>query len=240
MLTANWSTFCLTGKATQSFVHFYPASPDISAPYVVRCKLEIFGTGLGESSVVLDGARLSQPDGVRLIDAFPALGEEEDRLAGLSVEIVSVQPRVNLGASACVVEIKNAERSIKFRPIGTGNESRNEGGLVVEDSFNTTSLVVVNAGKSAAKPRFDVLDCSQDGSPSSVELGEVGDIPGSSVRELSLDRVIARSAGTQECSWGALRSTVLFLERESVGPGACAYLLYRDARTGRPLSVMPV
>lgn len=238
MHVVNWITFCISGKGTQATVHFFPASPDLAAPYLVRCKLTLFGTGLSEKSVVLDGARLSQPDGVRLGDAFPFLNETQDKFYGLDVEITSLQPRVDLSASSCIIELKSAERALRFRPSRPSQGVPRTGGLCIRDPFNTTSLVMVNSGSEPVRPGLTLMDHDSNGKQKVSEIG-VDELAPGSVREVILKPIGSVDyPASQGGSAGLLRSMSVYLQ--DACQGLTTYLLYRDARHGRPLSVIPI
>jgi hypothetical protein len=99
---------------TKTLVHFYPATSGVSAPYNVICRVALFGKGFDRKTVALDGARLSQPDGVRLEDLFPGLGDTVNGVFGIEVEISTNQPRVDLGCSWCVVECVHGAHALRY------------------------------------------------------------------------------------------------------------------------------
>ena len=66
MQSVKWVSFGISNALTRTIVHFFPSEGGITAPFPATCALRIFGQGLIEKKVVIEGARLSHPDGVRV------------------------------------------------------------------------------------------------------------------------------------------------------------------------------
>src|SRR5690606_18742719 len=102
MNSMRWRGFFICNSVTRPYVHFFPHSANTTAPYPVVATITIFGAGLKTASVSLEGARLSQPDGVRLDAIFEDLATGVQGLPGIEVELHSNQRRVDMSASQVV------------------------------------------------------------------------------------------------------------------------------------------
>ena len=71
----SWVAPVVSSGLTRTVVHFFPAARGVASPYSVSCRLTLFGGGIERRSVVLEGARLNQPDGLFVDEAFPELPE---------------------------------------------------------------------------------------------------------------------------------------------------------------------
>ena len=103
MQSTSWLTFGVSGAVTRTAIHFFPASLGSGAPYPAQCHLSLL-VGQVRKSVQLDGARLGQPDGLWVEDAFPVL-REQGGLFGLEITVATSQPRVEVGASSGVMAL---------------------------------------------------------------------------------------------------------------------------------------
>jgi hypothetical protein len=63
--------------------------------------------------VVIEGARLGQPDGFPIDGLLD--GAREGALYGISVELQSVRHKVDLSSSVCITEMLRGSSSLKFR-----------------------------------------------------------------------------------------------------------------------------
>jgi hypothetical protein len=228
-------------------VHFFPFSGSVAAPYGTECRLTLFGSGVVERSVLLEGARLGQPDGLRLEDAFPEVGAHaEGALLGLQIDLESTQQRIDLSASGCFVEFLRpgggAAGALRFRPLRMTAESSGVGTkdgevaapcVVVADRFQTTSLVVVNRSAEPVIPfvrRPEVGAASRQGgvNPASVALPSVAP---RAVVEFEFDVATFGPAAEQECSWG--RCTTRALDVGPPSPGVAYFTLGRELEQRR-------
>lgn len=222
-----WFGFGASNALMKSTVHFFPSSGDVSAPYPATCRLTVFGQGRSSKTVALEGARLSQPDGVRCEDIFPELGDENSNFFGIELEITSPQPKLDLSASACVIELGTRSQSTRYAPLRVGeNAVTSQPTLLVKDALTTTSIVVVNA---SAEP----FDCDLG-----VTGASVREVPARSVEELAISDQVFDSVQPQQCSFGLLRARRGFIRAHAPLQGI--FVLYRDAVNKRPMSVMPL
>lgn len=236
MQTIKWIAFAVTDNLASTLVHFFPSAGAVTAPYPAQCKLSIFNNEIERRSVVLDGARVSQPDGVRLEDVFTFLRQARtDNLLGLEIELSSNSNRVNLDASKCVVDLAFKGRSSRYIPhcssLSMPSQRASAIGCVTKDSFSSTSLLVVNGSESLIKPA--VAAVSDDGSL--IDIVIEGVQPGD-ISETALDGPVYRGAQAIECSWGLLRARSLVV-RSAPQESVALYLVYRDVKTRRPISV---
>ena len=108
MYTVRWFGFGVSQALTKSVLHFFPTSANVSAPYPVQCKIEIFSSRFGKKSLVLDGARLHQPDGIKLEAAFPVLEDGAHPIFGICLELSAQAQRVDIRPSQAFVELITA------------------------------------------------------------------------------------------------------------------------------------
>lgn len=106
--------FCVSTSTIKSRVHFFPTAGVTSGPYSINCLLTLFGKGVERRTVMLDGGRLGQPDGIRLEDAFAALRGDASGLFGLEVRLSCSQGRVNLLSSQASIEVVSAQSAVLY------------------------------------------------------------------------------------------------------------------------------
>lgn len=106
--------FCVSTPTIKSRVHFFPTAGVTSGPYSINCLLTLFGKGVERRTVMLDGGRLGQPDGIRLEDAFAALRGDASGLFGLEVRLSCSQGRVNLLSSQASIEVVSAQSAVLY------------------------------------------------------------------------------------------------------------------------------
>ena len=238
MQSVTWISFSLSTAMTKSIVHFFPSAGSITAPYTAQCRLTLFGNGLEQSSVILEGARMSQPDGVRLSDAFPHTNEQTAGLYGLEIELTGSQPRLDLTHSSVVVEFRSKSNSVRFRPLCLnclpGTVGSSEDGVFVKDAFTSTSIVLLNNSSSSGKPDLGVRRIASDGEPYMLGI-PAPEIGSGQVIEVSIDDA-SLDTKPSECSWGITRAERLYCKnsRES---GVFGFVLHRDATTKQPINV---
>lgn len=149
--SVRWIGFGLSHSLARTVVHFFPSSNVVTAPYPVNTKIQVFSTGAGDHSVILEGARLHQPDGVRMEAAFPTLAQGTGTYAVL-VEITGTSQRIDLTASQCIVEIVTANGKIRYRPTEVSSKATSENpisAITYSDAFVKSSLVFVNTSHKA-------------------------------------------------------------------------------------------
>ena len=243
MQTVSWLTFISTSAITRTVVHFFPFSSGVSAPYGTDCRFTVFGGGLTTRAVVLDGARLGQPDGVRVDDVFPEVSSVGDgRLVGLQIDLECAQQRVDLSASGCVIEIARSEGgAVRFRPAQIEAAARTQDVtpplIACRDRFQSTSLVVVNRTGDPFSPLVRIRPVGArpwDGAVELISLSTPAVGP-DSVEEIPFDDVVWEEATRQECSWGESMSRALDLGGPP--PGVVMYACYREPEHRRPVSV---
>ena len=233
MQNIRWIGIGLSNALTKSIVHFYPAGANVSAPYPCNIKLSIFGAGIQKKSVALDGARLSQPDGVNLEAAFPQLQDGVPSFFGIMVELTSTQSRVDLSPSQCFIEICATGASIKYAPhiaredSKTGPSVYKPSGIVgIKDAFHRSSLVAVNAGSETIKID-STYACFLDGIlPETTLEAKLGD-----------DFFADVPSGNR--TWGEekLKSILIHTEVPDIFG---MYMVYRDSVSERPVSIVPI
>jgi hypothetical protein len=159
-----WTGFGLSHSLARTVVHFFPSSPNVSAPYQVNTKLQVFSTQIGDNSLTLEGARLHQPDGVRLEAAFPSLLQNATGgVYGITVEVAGAAQRIDLSSSQCIIEIITANGRIRYRAkpniIGKKDPLENQNPITLSlynDSSVKSSLVMVNLSEQSYE--IDGLD----------------------------------------------------------------------------------
>lgn len=236
MQSVSWLGFVAQESNLDALVHFLPAARGMGVPYPADCKLTLFGGSKERKSIILEGARIGHPDGIRLRDAFSVLSSaEEGALFGFEVEISTKQPRVNILPSRSILELVWEELSTKFEPklsIATSEESF-EPALLIRDSFVMPSLVFINSSSTVYKPEFhyfpqDIRIQNTDKfDPDQAKVLAIDTIAPESAKEVKLDSVFASNAQTTTVSWGVLRSMSLF-SKQNRPSGVAVFLVYRQ------------
>lgn len=146
MPSVSWSSFFISSAVASTVVHFMPCSKNSAAPYPVHCRFEVFGVGFPKRAAVVEGARLQQPDGIRLEDLIPELKAGFTGLLGFNLELSVTQSHADILDSRCHVELHVADDLIRFqpKPAVSTNETRTD--LILADDISSHSLIVVNSG----------------------------------------------------------------------------------------------
>jgi hypothetical protein len=251
MQTIRWTAFGLSNSMTRTIVHFLPCGGDTTAPYPANCTLQVFGLGNGGTKrvldqVVLEGARIGQPDGVRLDQAFAELHEGCEGFFGLTIDLSTIQPRIDLSTSSCIIEFWSRANSVRFRPqpvsvsggsnlaepgfsLARAAERRRAAGiLALKDSFNSCSLLAVNDSDAMRKTAFQM----EPGIPDEAGAQEVG--PRSTL-EIPLDNGLFSKVPSSEASWGFVQAAGI--GSDSTDDGLALFALYRDCSTRALVSV---
>ena len=246
MQTISWLAFLSHGALSRSAVHFFPFSGNVSAPYATECRLTVFGGGLATRGVTIEGARLGQPDGLKIEDAFPEIATVTDgRLVGLQVDLESLQPRVDLSASGCYIEVlRNGQGgggAMRFRPALVDPSGRPRGEfaplIACSDRFQTTTLIVVNRSGESHIPGVAVRPPTArpwDGGVTPITI-VAPTVPADSVDEVVLDGNVWNEATRQECSWG--ESVTRAVEIVEPPLGVAYFAVYREPESRRAVSV---
>ncbi len=236
MQSINWIAFGMSNTLTKSVVHFLPTSSSTSAPYPLVYNISLYGKEIGERNITLDDGRLGQPDGVRLEDIFPVLSEAPAGLLALSIVMTTNQPKVDLTASGCVIEIITASNSVRFFAAPDGNrKSENPTGmLVAADAYTSSSLFLVNCTEQAINPNLLVPD--QNSSNLQFNHLALPIIEAKSALEYTFEEKFLSNIRPQECSWGMFRANSVSFS-EQLPEGVAAYAVYRDTLTKRIVSV---
>ena len=235
--SVTWMSFAVAGTLTRSVVHFFPSAGGSSVPYPAQCKLSLFGNGTEPRSVVLEGARLSHPDGLWLDDAFPHMRECAGNY-GLFVELETSQPRVDIAASGCVIEFHSSLHLTRFWPLTVAKDGKatRRGALpLVQDAFQTSSIVLVNGSQEGIRPTLRATALQRTGKVFTAPL-TIPAIEPHSVAEVPVPATFFDEIAPQECSYGLLRMAGLELETE-LPAGVSVFVLYRDASNTHPVSV---
>jgi len=247
--TISWLAFCVSNSVTRTLVHFFPVTKaGGAAAYCAEVSLTLFTEGQAPATLTLEGARLSQPDGVRLDELFPDLSEHGG-LYGLRVDMQCSQVRLDHASSQCIVEFVSKGHSVRYSAVMVdeqGRAVRESGGpgLALQDSYNSTSLVVVNPTE---VKRYPQVKCIQQASvapavtstrlttPQREDEDCLASLLPRDVKEVRLDKKFYSEGAPQECSWGMTHVNQVDFEESDEH---CAYfLLYRDAITKRPMTV---
>lgn len=230
----HWVGFSLGEALSRTVVHFFPTNFGSALPYPAEVKLSIFAADIERRSVVLDGARIGQPDGIRVEDAFPVLSEGAIPHYAVELSIGTNQPRVDLGPSQCLMEFNSQGLSCRYWPQLKERDSDGQPKVVplVKDSFMSPSLIAINSTEVSQDCELFLQGLKGDASDRLPELK----LAGREVREVVLISDLFNASPAQETSWGIARTRSLEVP-ETLPTGVLFYLLYRDSKTRRPLSV---
>jgi hypothetical protein len=244
--------FCLSTSSIKTRVHFFPTAGSTTSHQPITCVLSLFGKGIEKRAVMLDGGRLNQPDGVRLEDAFPTLRNEASGIFGLEVQLSSQQGRVNLLQSQAAIELVSPQASILYysapfvadvsevvAPEQSGDltqrlaaaRRRSFVGVGMQDSFVTTSLVMVNSTNETVRPSIF------HGVGEEAQSLPVGNIAPESAMEIPLEESLFKKTTPHECLWGLSRAEKISVGPDSLTPHTAFYVMYRDPVSKRPVSV---
>jgi hypothetical protein len=249
--------FCLSSQSIKTRVHFFPFAGAISGPYSIACTFTLFGKGIERKSVTVDGGRLGQPDGIRLEDAFQAVRGEASGIFGLQVSLSCQNHRAMMTASQLSIEVVSPQFNVVYGvpfflatgqttdagsndaipPVPSITREEIGSGVALQDSFSTTSIVVVNPSETVVRPNlFRLLD----GKRVALHLGTVA--PNAAV-EMPLEEGLFRSSKPIECGWGLVRAEAIYrgVSEEEAALTASSqpsyFVVYRDPVTKKPVSV---
>lgn len=231
--TVSFLGFGVATSLLRTVVHFFPSAGGVTAPYPTNCTITVFGQGLPRRHVVLEGARMSHPDGVRLDEVFPELKREMTGFFGFSLELSTTQPRVDLTESDCVIELAGRGHSLRFRAArSVSQESWDTRSLMLlHDERLRCSVVGVNASSGMAKAMMTDPD-GEAGAPS-VETEHL--LP-ESVQETPYPEGIFQRHSSDGGIIGATRARRVVMQ-DAPPKDVAYYVLYRDAATRQPVSI---
>lgn len=223
-----WVGPVVANALTHTVVHIFPSGGPVTAPYPCSTRLTLFGNDIDRKSLVIDGARLSQPDGIDLREAFPILQQGSGSLYGLEVEVNTTQPRIDLQCSRCVFEFVNKDSSVRFFPAAeidrAGSPLRS---AFIEDTKSATSFVVINRGATAVEAAGLVL------SPANfLQMPE--QLTPASIREIP----VANRSALQPIESSKDELAAGAVEVRAASPELFCYLMVRDSTTRRPVSMV--
>ena len=200
-------------------LHFMPAVKGSKVPHSVECHLAVFSDQIEPKTVLLDGARVAQPDGLLLKDAFPQLassqlasselGKASGELFGIEVAFTSAQgagqTSLDLSASGAVFEVIEKSRSARYqaRYAECVEQTEPVSFMIVNEWGYNPSIVAVNGGETQVE-----LSISLEG-----ESKNLGALASLQVKEFAL----ARSS-----------SPAMRAELQGYPSTLSCYLVYRD------------
>ncbi|MCB0317141.1 MAG: hypothetical protein KDD56_00185 [Bdellovibrionales bacterium] len=248
-----WLGFCVSSPVTKTFVHFFPSSGGIGAPYNVTCNLTLFGSDIGKKTVKIDGLKIAQPDGIRIDDVFPHFEKSETNIAGLKIELSTHQPRIDLSTSICLIELVTQNGSTKFKAKNLADlleprKSTAAGALISDEKFSS-SLIAVNADRDSFTPNLFTINYSQTENSFSPDQSQestfetlrknisIPELAPLSVQEISVNGDFFTDQTALNLSWGKSNVGGVYLDPEEEQETAI-FALYREANTKRPVSVL--
>jgi len=246
--------FCISTATIKTRIHFFPSAGSAGGHLPVSCTLTLFGKGVEKRSVMIDGGRLNQPDGLRLEDAFPALRGEVSGVFGLEIQLACPQGRINLLNSQTAVEFVSSASSmlyggVPFAPIleevseeslqsvaenSQPAQKRSPAAVAVQDATLTSSLVIINAASETLKPELAHVT-----GLTSKPL-HLGTLSPESVVEVPLDEALFKESAVRETLAGTTRVEKMVLPDMARTPESSYYILYRDPTSKRPVSVCSI
>ncbi len=142
----HWVSFAYHDSTVKTAIHFFPYSGSISSTYPVELTLSVFGNDFETVQITMEGARLSQPDGIILDQVFPALLSQYNGLYGVSLQLkCPQQPQLDLSNSVCLTELIGADQILRFeaRLINSAHNFELNGVCRSSEDL-TSSLVAIN------------------------------------------------------------------------------------------------
>jgi len=244
MKSVCWSVFLNPNRKAGTLVHFLPATPGSATPYPVDISVSIFGRGVPKRTISLEGARLFNPDGVRVEDIFSLADADEEAALALQVEVRTVQSKSDISASQCLIEFPSLEGGIIFSPGRAVIDESSQAPpqpiddqryerviLAMKDAQLCPSVLVVNCRQSELRPEIYYRDLKE----SPKALMPLGQVAPMSALERKLDGTVFGEPQPREMSWGNLRSRIL--SAESGQKDMAMFLIYREVKTSKMISV---
>ena len=262
MSVERWRAFFICNSVTRPFVHFFPHSSASTAPYPILATISIFGGGLKPASVTLEGARLSQPDGVRLDAVFTELSRGAQGLVGVEVELQPRQRRIDLSASQVVIELVQGRSSTRFfatpveessagsiKPLAAmANDSLQATVVAVNSGMRSVTAAIKDAGSDQGRKEVPIDAQSVQeialasspvaGSPGAFTLGTVVEDTAETGVAVAAEDVALESARKSSMPVTAPVLKNCSIVSSSEDTGVSFFALYRDAKSKAPVSVM--
>lgn len=201
-----WIAFGLQDKNYRTAVHFFPYAGSISATYPVELSLSLFSDQFEAIQISMDGARLSQPDGLVLQDVFPALLKDFNGSFGIEIKIsCSNQPHLDLSSSVCIIEMLGSNGSIKYEAKLVDKKQDLKLSAVLQNSQQfTTQLVAINSAETT----------KNSGLPARVfKSKETTQFLPATVQELSVADKFYDEAYQQNCFGGEVQINSIEINR---------------------------
>lgn len=221
-----WVTFGEHTETVKTAVHFFPYGGSISATYPVDLTLTIFAEEFETVEVTMEGARLSQPEGIVIDQVFPALLTDYSGLYGLKIKITcNKQLGLDLIGSSCMTELFYPEGVVRFAAKEFDNSMETVTGVCHTNENCSSSLVVLN--------------CSAESQSNHLPAGivrhkQAQSLEPNAVKEYSVSDNFLQSGIQQNCGLG--RATFQSFE---LSPAAevVYFTIDREAKTSYPVEV---
>ena len=221
-----WVTFGEHTANVKTAVHFFPYGGSISATYPVDLTLTIFGEALETVEVTMEGARLSQPEGIVIDQVFPALLTDYSGLYGLKIKITcDKQLSLDLSGSSCMTELFYPEGVVRFAAKEFDNNMEAVSGVCRSDQDCSSSLIALN--------------CSAESQSNNFPAGMMHSkqhqlLEPNAVREYTISENYLESGTQQNCGLGLVNF-------QSFGFKPSSEMVYfaidREAKTSYPVEV---
>ncbi len=225
MQNIKWVSFCASNKVLKTMLHFFPLSTNSTTPYLISCKLGLFGEGKNADAVMVDGTRLNQASGILLDSAFPALNGDYPGFLGVSIEFSFRQQVINFEPSSVVVEFLYFSSSTYYYPsLLKENITSSKFFPILNDSLTQTSLVLVNS--SLTDYTTDVLDNNGETLIKDLSVSKL------TIKEYQLEG--QKTVDTKKCAidscWASGFLNVIKFSND-IPSGVNSYVLCRDVTT---------
>lgn len=244
MKSVSWLAFLNPNRKAGTLIHFFPATPGSATPYPVDLSVSLFGRGVPKRTISLEGARLFNPDGVRIEDIFSLAEADDESTLALQIELQTNNAKSDISASQCLIELPSAEGGLIFAPhksvltVNAQNSNElleNVGSekviMAMKDSQLCPSVLVVNCKQNELRPEIYYRDLRE----SPKALMPLGQVAPMTALERKLDGTVFGEPQPREMSWGNLRTRVL--SAESGHRDMAMYLIYREVKTSKIVSV---
>lgn len=235
----SWLGFGIASTVTKTFMHFLPAAAGIGAPYPVDLKVTVGGSSLPRRTLSVDGARLGHPDGFRLEDAIPAITQQVSGIYLLQIDLVPTQQRIDLSASALILELQYQQGAVRYLPRRVRSEENsskllksssetqgtlgsimsrgvfnanaaNSTGFALKDPSLFASVVILNSSPDPIVAR--IFSSRVDEAVASLTVAA------DSVKECDLLDLGLDHASKLDCSWGSVEVEAFRVLFEPSGP----------------------
>jgi hypothetical protein len=225
----NWLAFGMNSPEIKTNIHFFPYSGSISMTYPAELSITIFGQGLESLNVTMEGARLSQPDGLAIEKIFPALLSNYNGTFGLLIGInLNTDQVVDLDPSLCVVELRKETASVRYTPKSSGASQGEVVTLGLQSDKVSTTVLAVNCSVEAAPVGI---------APGTYKIGKnaANQLEPYSVNEFSLSDDYISSGVHQNTTLGQIHAQKIVVKPKSA---QTAYFALRKNNSGLPIAVM--